>query len=279
MKHLRETRAVFFSTLCFSLAAGAWLGYFSSDFFKLTKATAEKNVTAAIESVPVVREDVRVPILVYHSVRPHIAKESSYQEAYDITPELLRRHLEYLKENNYTAISFDTLADYFDTGAPLPAKPVILSFDDGWENQYEYAFSLLKEFHDTATFFIFTNAVNREHHITWGQLREIHDAGMSIEAHTKTHPYLQKITDPEKLSDEILEGKKILEEELGASVTIFAYPFGQYNEVSESEVKNSGFRVARSLRGETIQSESQRYALRASLATDNFEDFVRLLEK
>lgn len=279
MKHLRETRAVFFSTLCFSLAAGAWLGYFSSDFFKLTKAAAEKNIAVAIESVPVVREDVRVPILVYHSVRPHIAKESSYQEAYDITPELLRRHLEYLKENNYTAVSFDALADYFDTGAPLPTKPIILSFDDGWENQYEYTFSLLQEFHTTATFFVFTNAINRGNHLTWNELREMRDAGISIGAHTKTHPYLQKITDPKKLTQEIAGGKKILEDELGMKVTSFAYPFGQYNDATVEEVKKSGFRVARSLQGGVMQSESERYILRANLTTDNFEDFVRLLEK
>lgn len=280
MKHLRETCAVFFSTLCFSLAVGVWFGSASSHFFQLTETVAAKqNIAAAVEAMPISRADVRVPIIVYHSVRPHINKESSYQEIYDITPELLRRHLEYLRENGHTAISFDTLADYFDTGAPLPAKPVILSFDDGWENQYEYAFPLLKEFHNTATFFIFTNAVNRGNHLTWAELHEMHDAGISIEAHTKTHPYLQKIIDPEELAREIAGSKKILEDELGVKITSFAYPFGQYNKTIESEVKNSDFRTARSLREETMQSESERYALRASLATDNFEDFVRLLKK
>lgn len=267
---------------------GAWFGSYSLNFFQLAqtataKAAADsapiKNIAAAVEAMPTSRADVRVPILVYHSVRPHIKKESAYQEIYDITPELLRRHLEYLKENGYTAISFNMLADYFDTGAALPAKPVILSFDDGWKNQYEHAFPLLKEFHDTATFFIFTNAVNRGNHLTWAELHEMHDAGISIEAHTKTHPYLQKITDPEELAREIAGSKKILEDELGVKITSFAYPFGQYNETIESEVKNSGFRVARSLRGETVQSEHERYRLKASLATDNFDDFVRIVSQ
>jgi peptidoglycan/xylan/chitin deacetylase (PgdA/CDA1 family) len=276
MKLLQGVRGIFFSTLCFSLAAGAMLGSYSFGFFKLSETMAEENMVPAIAAP---REDVRVPILVYHSVRPHKGKESAYQELYDVAPELLRRQLAYLKENGYAAISFGTLADYFDNGAPLPEKPVILSFDDGWKNQYEYAFPLLKEFETTATFFIFTNAVNRGNHLTWGELREMRDAGISIEAHTKTHPYLIKITDPEELKREIAGSKKILEEELGAEVTSMAYPFGQYDDASIEEARAAGFRTARSLRGGVMQSESERYILRASLATDDFEAFKKFLEQ
>lgn len=279
MKRIRETLSLFFSILFFSLAAGATIGFYSLDFFQAPEAGAQKNIATVIEAAPLPHKNIRVPILVYHSVRPHVAGESSYQETYDITPELFRRHLEYLKENGYSFISFTELADYFDTGASLPEKPVILSFDDGWKNQYEYAFPLLKEFHDTATFFIFTNAANRGNHLTWDELREMRDAGISIEAHTKTHPYLQKITDPQELTREIAGSKKILEEELGIPVTSFAYPFGKYDDAVIAEVKNSGFRTARSLRGETMQSEDERYILRASLATDSFQDFVRILEE
>lgn len=279
MKHTRETFFSFFFTFCFSLAAGVGFGIFSLNFFELAKVSAEKNTAAVIESVPFIPENVRVPILVYHSVRPHPKKESAYQEMYDIAPELLRQQLEYLKTEGYTTISFDALADYFDTGAPLPKNPVILTFDDGWKNQYEYAFPLLKEFGVAATFFIFTNAVNRGNHLTWNELREMRDAGISIEAHTKTHPYLVKISNPEELVREISGSKKILEEELGGEATSFAYPFGQHNDTVVAEVKNSGFRIGRSLRGGTVQSESERYILRASLATDDFKDFVKLVRE
>jgi peptidoglycan/xylan/chitin deacetylase (PgdA/CDA1 family) len=281
MKLLRETFALFFPTLCFSLFFGAGLGYLSLNFFQATNTlsvAAEKSVALAAEALPFIPEDVRVPILVYHSVRPHSKrKESVYQEIYDVSPELFRRQLEYLRENAYTTISFGELADYFDSGAPLPEHPIILSFDDGWKNQYEYAFPLLKEFRMTGTFFIFTNAINRGNHLTWEQLREMRDAGISIEAHTKTHPYLIKITDPEELSREISGSKKILEEELGEETTSLAYPFGQYDDASIAKAKATGFRTARSLRGGSIQRESERYILRASLATDSFESFKRFL--
>jgi peptidoglycan/xylan/chitin deacetylase (PgdA/CDA1 family) len=277
MKYTRETYPLIVIMFCFALAMGSWLGFYSRGFFLLTTTAAEKNIAIALPSVPITRANVQVPILVYHSVRPHIKKESVYQDFYDITPELLRGHLEYLKENRYETISFGMLADYFDTGATLPKKSVILSFDDGWKNQYEYAFPLLKEFGATATFFVFTNAINRGNHLTWEQLREMRDAGISIEAHTKMHPYLVKITDPKKLVNEISGSKKILEEELGLHITSFAYPFGTYDDAVVAEVKNSGFRTARTLRGGIEQSESERYVLRASLVTDNFEDFKRFL--
>lgn len=279
MKHSQKTSAFISAVFCVSLAGGIGVGFYSCNFFQLAGEVTKKNVAVAIKSVPTVRADVRVPILVYHSVRPHITKESSYQETYDITPELLRKHLEYLKENNYTAISFDMLADYFDTDTPLPAKPIILTFDDGWKNQYEYAFPILKEFNDTATFFIFTNAVGRGNHLAWEEIHEMSDMGISIGAHTKTHPYLRKITDENILSEEIAGSKKILEDELEMKVTSFAYPFGQYNDVVAEEVKKSEFRIARSLQRGVMQNEGERYILRANLATDNFEDFVRLLEK
>jgi peptidoglycan/xylan/chitin deacetylase (PgdA/CDA1 family) len=130
-----------------------------------------------------------------------------------------------------------------------------------------------------ATFFIFTNAINRGNHLTWNELHEMENAGISIEAHSKTHPYLQKINDPKILNGEIAGSKKVLTEELGTSVTSFAYPFGLYNDIVLSEVKNSNFRVARSLLAGTTQKKNERYALRASLATDNFEDFIRLLKQ
>lgn len=279
MKQVQETFAIFFFTICFSLAVGIWIGSVSLGFFKPVQTTPKQSAATASEVLPKISDRVRVPILVYHSVRPHIAEESAYQEMYDITPEILQKHLIYLQENGYHAISFNALADYFEKNIPLPEKPVILTFDDGWKNQYEYAFPLLKKFHTTATFFVYTNAMGLRHYFSWDDVDEMHRAGMSIEAHTKTHPYLIKITDPEERKREIAGSKKILEEELGTEITSMAYPFGQYDDASIEEVKSSGFRTARSLRGGVMQSENEQYVLRASLATDNFEAFKKFLEQ
>jgi hypothetical protein len=94
MKYSQQTFATFFFTLCFSIAIGIFLGNFSLHF--LGVVVTQKNTN---DSVPMsVCEEVRVPILVYHSVRPHPKKQSLYQEIYDITPKTLEKHLAYLKK-------------------------------------------------------------------------------------------------------------------------------------------------------------------------------------
>ena len=97
----------------------------------VTNDTSAASATSSPRSV-------RVPVLVYHSVRLHIKGESKLQDAYDITPELLAQELTYLNANGYHAVSFADVNRYFDDGTELPDNPVILSFDDGWKNQFEH---------------------------------------------------------------------------------------------------------------------------------------------
>jgi len=273
------------SVLFFSVAVGMIAGFQHISFSRLKlSANAvlwnfQNEETAKTTETATKRESVRVPIVVYHSVRPHAKGESADQERFDITPELLEEHLAYLKKEGFTTISFDALADYFDTGKPLPVKPVILSFDDSWKNQYAYAFPLLKEYSATATFFVFTNSLNRKNHLTWDEAREMQKAGMFIGSHTKFHPYLDNITDAVELQKEIAGSKTILEESIGIPISAFAYPFGEHGTTTIAEVKRAGYRTARSLRGGVMQSEEDRYSLRAFLATDDFEEFKRDVNK
>ncbi len=223
-------------------------------------------------------KDVVVPIAVYHSVRPHPDGQSAEQERFDVTPELLKKHLEYLQQEGFTTISFETLGKYFDGETVLPPKPVILSFDDSWRNQYAYAFPLLKEYKMTGTFYVFTNSLDHGNHLSWNETREMQKVGMEIGSHTKFHPYLDEITDPIELKKEITDSKTILEESLGVPVTTFAYPFGEHGPTSIQEVKRAGYKTARSLQKGVVQSKEERYTLRAFIVTDNLNDFERQVE-
>jgi peptidoglycan/xylan/chitin deacetylase (PgdA/CDA1 family) len=273
------------SVFFFSVAAGTIIGFhqFSFSWPKLSANAIlwnfQNEETATTTETITNRESICVPIVVYHSVRPHTKGEPADQERFDITPELLKEHLEYLKKEGFTTISFDALADYFDERKPLPSRPIILSFDDSWKNQYAYAFPLLKEYSVTATFFVFTNSLNRKNHLTWDEAREMQKAGMSIGSHTKFHPYLDNITDSLELQKEIAGSKKILEESIGVPITSFAYPFGEHGTTTINEVRRAGYRAARSLRGGNMQGEDDRYTLRAFLATDDFAEFKRMINK
>lgn len=206
---------------------------------------------------------VNVPILVYHIVRPAYPDDSAGVRALAQTPEVFETQMQYLTDAGYHPISFNNLENHFLYGTPLPTKPIILSFDDGWKDQIVYAFPILEKFHYRATFFVFTNAIGRKGFLTWDDLATLRDAGMTIGSHSKSHPFLIKISDPAALADEISGSKRILEDHLGITVNEFAYPFGQYNAAIVEMVKKAGYLSARGDFYSGQQSPSMLYTLSA----------------
>lgn len=268
------------SAFCIATAFGAWLGFASLSWGNGGRCRMpHKDFLTAAAILTQTTQDVNIPIVVYHSVRPYIAGESEYQDRYDVTPDLLSRQLAYLRDNGFTTITFKALANYFDKGTPLPKKPIILSFDDSWRNQYDYAYPVLKEFNVVGTFFVFTNSLDRGNHMTWVEVKEMKNSGMEIGSHTKTHPYLDDVTDPKTLEGEVGESRRILEGELGMTIDSFAYPFGEHASSTIAEVENSGYRIARSLRPGNIQKKSERYILPAFLTNDSLEDFKQKVNR
>jgi peptidoglycan/xylan/chitin deacetylase (PgdA/CDA1 family) len=224
---------------------------------------------------------VKIPVLIYHSVRPHVPNESKYQDLYDVTPELLEQQLRHIASSSYTTITFADVNAYFDHGTPLPQKPVILSFDDGWRNQYEYAFPLLKKYGMKGTFFIFTNPMDHQkpHWMSWAEVIELDRAGMEIGGHSRTHPILTKITSDEGLDKEILGGKHIIEGHLGHPITVFAYPFGARNTQVIASVKRAGFLIARTTYSGVWDDPNHRFEFHGTLSSDKLSDFITLLNK
>ncbi len=245
----------------------------------LHNLTLKKSAGRVAGAVFIIPETVKVPIFVYHSVRPLDPSSTEEEVSYDTTPELLRQELQYLKDNGFTTITFDNIADALEKGVPLPTKPIILSFDDGWHNQYQYAFPILKEFNAPGTFFVFTVALGKPHFLSWDEIKEMDKAGMQIGCHSFSHPYLWQITDPNQLKEEILGSKKTIEEQLGHSVTAFAFPFGRSSEESLAVVKEAGFRTARILGKENIYRKSNLFQIQSLIVPNNFNEFVRVLNK
>lgn len=241
-------------------------------------ATSMNPVAGSLASATSTPPALRVPVMIYHSVRPHVP-ESAMQDAYDITPELLRSEIIYLKTHGYTTVKFSDLEVALDGGKPLPQKSVILSFDDGWENQYTYAYPVLKKEGVVGTFYIYTNPVSRSKHwMTWDQIIEMDKAGMEIGGHSRTHPYLTKIVDNVLLDREIMQPKAIIEAKLGHKIDSFAYPFGFYNARVIAAVKRAGYRTARNVFKGVWQDARHRYEIRGALSTDNIKDFEKYIE-
>lgn len=225
-------------------------------------------------------DSLKIPIFIYHSVRPHISGESKTQDRYDVAPRLLEQQFVYLRDNGYNTISLDDLVNDIKHGSAAPIeKPVILTFDDGWENQYRYAFPLLKKYHMTATFYIFTNAIGKKtHFLTWDQVKEMDAAGMTIGSHTLSHPYLKKLSSDE-LRKEIVESKKIIENELKKPVMHFASPFGYTSPEVVEIIKAAGYSTGRTTYKGIRHSKNDILQLRGILVNDNLSDFISVLNR
>ncbi len=227
------------------------------------------------KATEVTPDSVNVPILIYHSVRPHSLTESLSQKYYDVAPDSLKRQFQYLKDHNYVVIGLDYLAIALERNIILPPKSVVITFDDGWRNQYLYAFPLLRKYNYTATFFIFTDAIDHDNFLTWDQVRVMNNTGMIIGGHTESHPYLPDIKDLNTLREEIIGGKHVIEDRIGQKIDLFAYPYGHYTDKIIEIVKEAGYTAARSTYKGINHTRDDLFKLKGVEVTDDFDKFVK----
>jgi len=239
------------------------------NIYRLNDERALQNTVEKIQP-----KSMHVPILIYHSVHPHLPNEVPLVRYYDVDPASFEKQLKYLKDNNYVVIGLSYLAEALEQNIMLPPKSVIINFDDGWRNQYKYAFPLLKKYGYTATFFLPSDMINHGYFMTWDQVREMNGAGMEIGGHTRTHPYLPNVNNQADLENEIIGGKSAIETQIGHTIDVFAYPFGHYNDNIISVVKKAGFIAARSTYRGVYNSADELYKLKAVEVTDDFDKFT-----
>ena len=179
-------------------------------------------------------------ILNYHSINP--------AHKFATKPEDFLLQMEYLV-SNFTVVS---LLDFYEmriTKRAFPDKLAVVTFDDGYEDNYEYAFPILKKYGIKACIFLTTGFINGEIDITqkhiayrglkalkWDQILEMREKCITFGAHTHTHPILTEIS-LENAEKEIVQSKKILEEKLDEPVELFAYPLGQPKTFNSSIIK------------------------------------------
>ncbi len=173
---------------------------------------------------------VRVPILMYHHIDVPPPNADRIRYNLSVPPDLFEAHLRFLKEAGYTPITLDDLLYHLTRGRPLPPKAIVLTFDDGYRDNYTYAFPLLKKYSFTATFFIITDLVNQGHpeYMTWDMVREMRAAGMQFGAHGRTHIDLSQ-ADLDQLVWQALGSTEVFQVELGEPARYIAYPSGRYN--------------------------------------------------
>lgn len=190
------------------------------------------------QEIPEIRSQA-IPVLYYHSILNEPGNELR------IPPDQFESQMSYLSHNGYQVVSLAQLFQFYYALGTLPEKPVVITFDDGYEDNYTNAYPILKKYGYTATVFAVISYIDGKGFMSWNQLQELTDNGWQIEGHTISHPHLLK----DKLSVaeldlELKEARDTLEKRLGRPVRFFAYPFGDYNADIIQKVEEAGYRMA-----------------------------------
>ena len=205
---------------------------------------------------------IPVPILMYHYVSPIPEDADDIRLDLTIEPDVFAAHMQYLVDAGYTTISLYELYEALTFGTTLPEKPVILTFDDGYIDHYEYVFPVLHRFGLMGTFFVITGRADSGDpaYLRWNQIVEMAAAGMNMEAHTKTHLSLVG-RDREFLIYELLGSQESLVSHQGADVRMLAYPAGHYDDLTIQIADELGFWLAVTTRPGMWHSTDERLEL------------------
>lgn len=225
---------------------------------KICEMSNRRTALAGVEE-----GSVALPILMYHSVCSEAGKAAKF-----IVPEQdLRADFEYIKNNGYTTVGSAELIDFAEKGTPLPEKPIMITFDDGYYNNYKIAFPLLKEYNLKAVISIigrYTDLYSENNeenvnysHITWDEAREMIDSGLveiqnhSYNSHTtgegrngiKKKKGESETAYAEYIYSDIGKLQNEIKDHLGYTPQLFAYPFGSVCDASYAPLKQLGFKV------------------------------------
>lgn len=190
--------------------------------------------------VPAGRGQVRVPILEYHYIRVNPDPGDRLGFNLSVTPPDFQAQMDWLKASGYHTIDLNDLRAYFQKRAPLPSRPVVLTFDDGYIDFFTTAFPVLMDHRFRAVSYVVPGFLDRPRYMTTDEVRAIDSAGVEIAAHTMHHVDLTKAS-PAQLTLEIQGSRNALEQIVPHQVLDFCYPSGMYNATVIAATERAGF--------------------------------------
>ncbi|MES2418676.1 MAG: polysaccharide deacetylase family protein [Bacteroidota bacterium] len=189
----------------------------------------------------------QVPILCYHQVRNWKATDGKVGKDYIVEIQNFKDQMKMLADSGYHTILPDQLYAYLNTGAALPSKPIMLTFDDTDLDQFTIVNPTLKKLGYKAVYFIMTVSIGKKgkfvDYMSSEQIKQLADEGNVIGSHTYDHKNFKKYTGKD-WEEQLDKPTKRLEEITGKKMTEFAYPFGLWNAEGIPELKKRGFKMA-----------------------------------
>ncbi|GJD15293.1 hypothetical protein RIVM261_002490 [Rivularia sp. IAM M-261] len=190
----------------------------------------------------------KLPILMYHRVHPEGKAETA---RWRVTPDAFEQQLKYLQEAGYYSVSLVDWGEAVLKKQPLPGRAILITFDDGYQDFYDYAFPLLKHYGFSATVFLVANNIGKTNTwdsfyneelplMRWDNIKELQSEGIEFGAHTATHPHLTALS-PLEIVTEATRARIILQQGLGRTPLTFAYPYGDTDAVVQHLVGACGY--------------------------------------
>lgn len=203
------------------------------------------RVTQKYNMFPLKSGDIKnhnIPVLMLHHFAPEVPDNLG---GLVITPEEFESHLKFFKNNGYQSIHFDELYEYLSGEIELPDKVFMITMDDGYSSNYDYAFPLLKQYNTKATIFISTAYMGRRTglpHFTWEEAKEMEESGLvDIQNHGHYHVYHNKLSEDE-LIENVMRAHNLIEENLGPKpIKVFAYPYFGHSNNTQKMLESLGF--------------------------------------
>jgi len=206
-----------------------------------------------------------VLILTYHDVRAaadNSGPETDEDKSYVMPPDDFEAQIRYLIAAGYSPIALSEAVDGLTGKKPLPPRPVVITFDDGYAGNYTEALPILERYGIRATVFLIAGQVGEPGYLSWGEVEDMFRRGIEIGSHTMHHLPLPGLS-PGELQEEISASKALIEKNTTVPVvTLFAYPFGAYSPAAFSALREAGYQAACTGRAGINRPGGNVYALR-----------------
>lgn len=207
-----------------------------------------------------------IPVIAYHSI-------DDSGSIISLSPAIFKKQMEYLKTTGYTCVSVKEIFAWLRSRVVLPEKTVVLTFDDGFKNNYKNVFPILRKLGFNATIFLVTDYVGDLMRwkkgrgipdipiLSWGEIKEMSSEGIDFQSHTATHPFLTTLSDEEVVS-ELNRSRKAIETRLDKPVEFLCYPYGYFDDRISSITRKLGFNGAFSYNYGIVQKSDDLFSLK-----------------
>lgn len=233
----------------------------------------EEKSQSQIEYINIAPEEVKIPILMYHSISDEDPNNNLL-----VPTAMFEEQMAWLEEHNFTTMNMDEVLESMETGK-VPKRPVAITFDDGYANNYTSAFPSLKKHKLKATFFIITDGVDNGYYMSSDNLKEMREAGMSIENHTANHLELNNLSKSDAY-ESIKKAQDYLRNVIGSDGNYLCYPVGKYNDETIQIEKELGIKAAVTTKGGIASSNDGFYTLkRVRISPMSIEGFASIFSQ